>query len=230
MITELKFDFNELVIDQSRIIRAFGYEGDVLPEPFSDYLEQAMHDCIQLPDICGAFQIVNREMAARSRTSVFTEGLEFKVGKTLCSELAGSERLAFFICTAGKTISEKSERLLRGNDPALGYVYDVLGSAIAEAVSERIQGMLRSEVKKNGDKITNRYSPGYCHWHVDEQHQLFSLFNGSACGVSLTSSALMYPVKSVSGVIGIGKEVVFRDYQCELCSMKTCVFREMHDF
>ncbi|MCK7538940.1 MAG: hypothetical protein MZV63_52410 [Marinilabiliales bacterium] len=47
--------------------------------------------------------------------------------------------------------------------------------------------------------ITNRFSPGYCGWDVAEQHKLFSFFKDNFCGITLTESALMNPVKSVSG-------------------------------
>ena len=41
---------------------------------------------------------------------------------------------------------------------------------------------------------TNRFSPGYCGWHVNEQKLLFSLLPDNVCGITLNSSALMYPI------------------------------------
>ena len=228
MTTEKIFAFNELVIDRSQVVRVLGYQEGSLPEPFPEYLEQVLDECSKLEDIRGSFRIIDQLQMDGHKTSFFAEGLPFKVGKTIRQELEGSSRLALFVCTAGKTISEKSQQLLKGDDPVLGYVYDVLGSAIAEAVGDKVQQIIKLQAEKDGDRITNRYSPGYCHWHVEGQHQLFSLMGGSPCGVTLTPSALMYPVKSISGVIGIGKEVVFHDYQCELCNMQNCVFKEIH--
>ena len=197
----------------------------MLPEPFSGYLDKALHDCYLFEDIRASFRIVDPILIDESNTSIWAEDIEFKVGKTICKELKGSSRLAFFVGTAGKTISEKSSMLLEGEDPVLGYIYDILGSFITEAVCDRIQEMLKKEVSQNDEKITNRYSPGYCQWHVNEQHKLFSLFNDSTCGVTLTTTALMQPVKSISGVIGIGENVTFRKYQCELCGLKKCTSR-----
>jgi len=34
-------------------------------------------------------------------------------------------------------------------------------------------------------------------------------------------------VKSASGIIGLGAKVVYRDYTCEICSMKECLFRRV---
>jgi cobalamin-dependent methionine synthase I len=119
--------------------------------------------------------------------------------------------------------------MLKGENPVLGYVYDVLGSAIAEAAGDQIESFLKKEVAPEGEKITNRYSPGYCNWNVADQHKLFSLLGNSPCGVTLTESALMHPVKSISGVIGIGPTVKYRDYQCTLCLSENCVYRRVRE-
>jgi len=76
-----------------------------------------------------------------------------------------------------------------------------------------------------GMKITNRFSPGYCGWDVAEQHKLFSFFKDNFCGITLTESALMNPIKSVSGIIGIGRNVRYTAYQCKLCGDKNCIYR-----
>lgn len=157
----------------------------------------------------------------------FIRRVQLSVGKAVCNELKGSERLAFYVCTAGKTISEKSTSLLQGDDPVLGYVYDVLGSIITEAAGDRMQSFLKSGIEINGDQLTNRYSPGYCQWPVSDQHKLFSFFHENICGVSLTDSSLMHPVKSISGVIGIGKDVKYREYVCTLCSSSNCIYRKI---
>jgi hypothetical protein len=47
------------------------------------------------------------------------------------------------------------------------------------------------------------------------------------CGIRLTPSALMDPVKSVSGFIGIGNDVRFNPYTCNLCDMKDCIYRKV---
>ncbi len=224
--TTIKFNFEELVIDQDQIKRLLGYDSGSLPEPFAGYLEDVKRGCYRLTDICGAYQIFDQVELTKSKKSIFVNDLEFSVGPTIRAELKGSEKLAFFVCTAGATLSKKAVTLLQGDDPVLGYVYDVFGSAIAEAVGGKIQQMIREEVQMQGLQITNRYSPGYCHWDVVDQHKLFRLLGGNPCGVGLTPSSLMNPVKSISGVIGIGKDVQYRDYQCDLCQMKNCVYKK----
>jgi len=224
--TTIKFGFEELVIDYDQITKLLGYDQVSLPETFFGYFESVKQGCCQLTDICGTYQIFDQVELANSRKKILVNEVEFSVGPKIWAELEGSEKLAFFVCTAGATLSKQAVTLLRGEDPVLGYVYDLFGSAIAEAVGDKVQQMIHREVRKEGMQITNRYSPGYCHWDVVDQHELFRLVGGTPCGVSLTPSALMNPVKSISGVIGIGKNVDYRDYQCELCQMKNCLYRK----
>ena len=226
MIAEFNFRFNELVIDRQEIVKILGYANTPLPSPFDKFLEEAMLYSEGLNDIMGIYRIIDNIEVNGYDYLIVAADQKFKIGKTLSIELRGSERLAFFICTSGNSICEKSGRLMKGEDPVLGYLYDLLGSAIAEAAADRLQDVLKQEVEKNGQKITNRYSPGYCHWNVSDQHNLFSLFQGIPCGVTLTPSSLMQPTKSISGVIGIGKNVKYREYRCELCSSKDCVYRK----
>ena len=58
-------------------------------------------------------------------------------------------------------------------------------------------------------------------WPLGEQRQLFFLFGDvkQAIGVELTESFLMYPVKSVSGII-FPTEVNYEN--CQLCPRENC--------
>lgn len=223
MTTELNFQFEELGIDQKRLMKNLGFEEDQLHEPFSSYLKQVNQECSSLHDIRASFVIIDQIEIRRN--TVAANGLEFRVGNTIGEELTGSQKLAFFVCTAGQEISDRATGLLQGEDPVLGYVYDAMGSELVEAVGNKIQQMIQEVAAQEGLKITNRYSPGYCHWAVADQQKIFSILNGKTCGIALNESSLMYPVKSISGVIGIGKEVAYHDYQCRLCKLENCVYR-----
>ena len=110
-----------------------------------------------------------------------------------------------------------------------GYVYDVIGSEIVEAACDLMQAELENAAVASGNKITNRYSPGYCGWNVSEQHKLFQLIPYNYCGIKLNESALMDPEKSVSGFIGIGENVKNNAYMCKICDMKDCIYRKLKE-
>jgi hypothetical protein len=62
---------------------------------------------------------------------------------------------------------------------------------------------------------------------VKDQFKLFSLLPENFCGIRLTDSALMIPIKSVSGIIGIGENVERKNYPCEICNMKDCYRKKL---
>lgn len=100
------------------------------------------------------------------------------------------------------------------------FIWDILGSCIAEATGDIMEKFVETELP--GIPHTNRFSPGYCEWHVNEQKLLFSLLPDNVCGITLNSSALMYPIKSISGVIGSGLHVDTRKYGCQFCELDNC--------
>jgi len=73
-------------------------------------------------------------------------------------------------------------------------------------------------------KSPDLFSPGYCNWSMAEQQKLFSLLPPGFCGIQLSPSSLMHPIKSVSGIIGIGTSCKQKGYQCEWCNDKDCIY------
>jgi cobalamin-dependent methionine synthase I len=123
----------------------------------------------------------------------------------------------------------RSRAAMKEGDLLTGYIYDVIGSEIADAAADLMQESLKEAMASEGRKITNRYSPGYCGWDVAEQHKLFQLMPDNYCGIKLNTSALMDPEKSISGFIGIGEHVRYNQYTCGLCDMKDCIYRKVKD-
>ena len=159
MIKEFTFQFSDLVINRSDMEAVLGFPGGC-PEPFHSYLDEVLQFAEKLQDIRASYRIVDDIEMKSKGTLLLAGGVEFHVGRMIKREIRNSRRVAFFVCTAGELISTKSKSLLAGDDPALGYLYDVAGSFIAEAAGDRMQQMLAGELAATGEKMTNRYSPG----------------------------------------------------------------------
>lgn len=150
----------------------------------------------------------------------------FSLNTLVASALYGSEEVALFIGTCGSEIEHYSKRLIKDGNSLEGLIVDLIGSEIAEGVAEYIHGKLSSDMELKGWKTTNRYSPGYCNWPVSDQQMLFALMENNLSGVGLTDSSLMIPIKSVSGIIGLGAKVIKRDYGCARCEADHCLYRD----
>lgn len=223
MVYEKTYQFDDLEIDSQILFSLLGYPNGDLPEPFDSYLAEGLEEAAKICQVKGAYVISENVRISSGKIEV--DGVEFNIGRRIARELKNSQGVAFIICTAGEQISKRSKQLMAGENPVLGYVFDLIGSQIAESAADRLQNELAQLFDSDGLKITNRYSPGYCDWNVAEQHQLFSFFPEGCCGIRLTESALMDPVKSVSGIIGWGPDVSFRNYMCDLCGKEDCLQR-----
>ncbi|NPA37252.1 MAG: methionine synthase, partial [Chlorobi bacterium] len=92
-------------------------------------------------------------------------------------------------------------------------------SKAAEYIRDKVSGL------GNG-KVTNTISPGNCGWPVEEQEKLLGLLPESFLGITLNSSGMMYPVKSLSGIIGTGEKVKFKQTECRYCRSRNCPYRK----
>lgn len=148
------------------------------------------------------------------------------IGRIISRQLRGSSAFAFFVATAGMEFENLQEQLKTEGDMVSIFIADAMGSVIAEKAADCMELALQKTLASSGLKHTNRFSPGYCGWHVSQQHLLFSHFpTPQPCGITLSESSLMTPIKSVSGIIGIGATVRHLDYTCGLCDYKDCYKR-----
>lgn len=220
------YSFKELGITIGDIEEAMGYGIGQSPEPFPDMIAMALDQCAELCDIRGSL-VVSDNFSLVTTGSIVVEGVTFDIGKKIARQLRNAEGGALFICTAGAGIGEKSRELMAAGNLIEGYILDVIGSVTVDAAIDKIMDSYESELVNSSGKITNRYSPGYCGWALSEQKQLFTLFPNNQCGIRLSDSCLMNPIKSVSGVFCFGANVKKMAYECQMCELKTCIYREI---
>ncbi len=229
MMHNFQFYFQELAIQKESIGELLGFDKQDIPEPFQSYIDEAFAEAQQLCSIRGAVLFFNQFHFSPDYSSFALAGKNFECGKLIGHELKSASQLGFFLCTAGDGISQRSQQLLHGDDPAKGYVFDVLGSLTVETAMDRIQKQLEIQFRNENMQLSNRYSPGYCDWHVQDQHKLFSLFPENQCNITLNQSALMHPIKSTSGIMAAGPNVTFHEHRCNHCNSSTCIYRNLRN-
>jgi hypothetical protein len=202
-----------------------GYEPGTAPETVTLLIGEILEELMTIGECRAEYRLFDDISLDTGRKTIGIGGIVFNVKPIIFRQVKEADGAALFICTAGPLIGEMSRRYMQEGDLLKGYVYDVIGSEIVENAADRMQEDLRDTAATAGKLITNRFSPGYCGWDVAEQHNLFSFFRDNFCGITLTESALMNPVKSVSGLIGIGANVRYAPYQCKMCDDKNCIYR-----
>jgi len=223
------FDFKDLRINASQIESILGYkEGEDL-EIVNEIIKEIINESHEFCSIKAEYKIYEGINFFSSDKSIEVNKINFQIKKIVYGQIKKSDSIALFLCTAGAETGIRGKNAMYGGDPLKGYIYDVFGSVIVDAAADLMQEELGKSVFSYGRKITNRYSPGYCGWDVAEQHKLFQLVPDNYCGIRLTDSALMDPIKSISGIIGIGEGVKYNPYTCNLCDLKDCTYRNIKE-
>jgi len=221
-------DKTRIRIDPLEMLRLLGEQQGIIETHTRSLVEQYMAECLLISSPAGAFVLVEA-LDSASLEEITIPGLTFNSGKIIHKMLRYSEKYALFQVTAGPEPEKLARTLITEGNYLEGYIVDLVASALVDSVADQIQEQVRNMAKESNLRITNRYSPGYCSWNVEEQQKLFSLFPEGCWGISLTESSLMTPVKSISGIIGMGTKVKYRDYTCEICPMLNCQFRKVRD-
>ncbi|MFW5781510.1 MAG: vitamin B12 dependent-methionine synthase activation domain-containing protein [Bacteroidota bacterium] len=222
---KFSFPYTELFPESRELYEIIGKNGDdgtfsLVEEDFEILKKEISPDAVAEGGffITSDFNIKDNSLTALDK--------KFQPEKIILKQIQKSSSLAFFICTAGYSISNYSKDCMNNGNPLRGYIADMTGSMIVEKCMDKGEEILLEMLYKNNLKITNRFSPGYCGWNTIEQHKLFDLFPPEFCGVTLTSSALMQPIKSISGIIGIGENVKKKGYTCSFCKDIECFYRK----
>jgi hypothetical protein len=138
---------------------------------------------------------------------------------------AGSQFLALFAVTLGEAVSSRIRDLFAARELAEGYLLDQIASFTADALAQASARRFEAAVGAPGLAVLP-YSPGYCGWAVSGQHALFGRLRPDEIGITVNDSALMQPVKSVSGVL-IAAPVAVHTFEprfacCAACTTMEC--------
>jgi hypothetical protein len=220
-----ELNLSDLPLTTEVLLRGLGYNSIEAPHEVEVMTGEVLGLLFDHVDIRCGYAIVEPEMLHLGVETIKCGTMEFHTGSIITKRLRNSEALAVYATTAGAPLDAWAAEHFSAGDPLKGFLIDSAGSEIAELAADWLEQRVAGDAAAKGWQTTNRYSPGYCEWHLREQHKLFSLLHDRFCGIALTESALMLPKKSTSGLIGLGADVKREDYQCSICELKDCFRR-----
>lgn len=163
-------------------------------------LDKVQEDAVNLIKPKGIFEEVEVGVFGE-KISFGYQGKAYEIkSKKLASRLAKASSAILFIVTIGPEIEEKVSSHTKEGNYTLALAYDAVGSALAEGLAEAAEKYLQSLFSDS--EILPRYSPGYGDLELGVQKILFEILKPESIGVTLTSSFMMKPRKSVSAICG----------------------------
>lgn len=225
MVKTAQPSFQQLDITLSEIYDAMGYTEGVLPDPvIVGIVESVLHETAMIVKPRYMYRWLPATLHGGGVVNI--GGTQFTTGRIITSYLSGITDACVFIGTAGLEYEDYLHQLKHEGDIIKEFVADSIGSVIAEKCVSLISAELDTLLPDQ--KHTLPYSPGYCGWNISEQKLLFSIMpDSTGCGVTLSDSFLMNPIKSVSGFIGIGTEIKPQPYKCQICANPHCYKRKL---
>jgi hypothetical protein len=218
-------DFSGLKIEPATIEDFIGFIPGGAPEPFPDIISGILSQADEKIRPIGGYAVFDSIFVDKINKKIHINDVVFNTHSIVTRHLDKATSIAVFACTAGKDVSRWAAEYNQKGNPIHAYIVDSLGSVAVEKAMNLIQEKLKVQMHEMGLHITNRYNPGYCGWETSEQKLLFGLLPAEFCGIKLTESLLMKPIKSVSGIIGIGEGVSYKKYTCNYCKDTHCLYR-----
>jgi hypothetical protein len=139
-------------------------------------------------------------------------------GPLIARQLSRAREVVAAVATIGDLLETNVDRI-SGRDLPYALALDGLGSAAVEALALAVHGHLRNLAGEDGMRATIPFSPGMEGWPLETgQRQVFGLFDVAPAGVWLGAQGMMRPRKSLSMVVGLGREVFDGGRTCDHCA------------
>lgn len=159
--------------------------------------------------------------------SICVDGINLMCGKKIVSLLVGSHKIAVVICTLGQAIMNLYTQYRTTENYLDAYLCDTIANIAIEKLSTSVRERLyKQEALPYSWGMSSNFSPGDNEWDIKEQNKILSLFSELSCPVTLTSSCLMQPLKSLSFMVGIGPGLHCTKSKCQLCGLKECSYKK----
>ena len=217
----------DLTLDRAEILRMQGYRDPSLASPA---VREILEACLAEGQGLLQPQTWHRRVgiAGTEGGRVLVEDGPVFTSKGLARVLGSSRELVVFLVTIGSALERAVQRNTAEGDYPVALMLDAVGSVAVEVLADRVQRAVEADARAIQAGCSNRYCPGYGDWDVRDQGALFDLLCGDEADVTvrLNDSSLMSPLKSLSGVIGLGEGVHrIAESPCHLCAKPNCLMR-----
>jgi len=223
----------QLKIDKDEVLRYHGYSKKKVKNPNQSILqitEEEIERGYNLFEPQGIYSSTKIKQISFSDGRVdLKNGFSLNFSNSIINLLKGTSYLVLGVVTIGSSLENKvSEFFTQGEYPR-AVALDAVGTVAVESLSRYIRNLVCQEAKEQYFKTTRYFSPGYGDWDISQQKDIFKIIPTNKIGVSLTESCMILPRKSLSWIIGIGKDIgmlLKEKDACKICLAENCQFRK----
>ncbi len=156
-------------------------------------------------------------------------------GMKIGSHLAGCDKVILLAATVGDAIEETVTAQFAAGEYAASVLLDAAATAAVEQIANAMEKAIKPKAAAKGYGMRWRFSPGYGDWPIEQQPELIRLSRAADIGISLSSSLMLVPRKSITAIIGLYKEdksttaasIANHANGCAACHKEDCPARKI---
>lgn len=131
-----------------------------------------------------------------------------KLNSTLVSHyLWQATHLAFGVCTLGDNLSRHMRKYFDDNKQLQAVLLDEVGTLLLYKLSDHFEDMLCRQAGTMGLQASGAFNPGDEGFDIRLQGAVLDLAGGDNIGVTLQGRGILVPHKSMTAVIGLGRNM-----------------------
>lgn len=207
----------DLKVDIEEVARYLGYKGGKMDFETMVAVEEAQQ---KLADIATAKFTYRRFSLERHGETLELANTNFALtGFDIKALLAECDACLLVAVTLGISV----DGLIRKSqivDMAEAVVADACASSMVECLCNDVEAQLKADYAQENLYFTDRFSPGYGDMPLECQSGFCQLLESSKnIGLTVSTSGIMLPAKSITAVIGLAKKPQKMKLKgCEYCS------------
>jgi len=205
--------------NETEILRYAGVGGK-LPQ-----IDQLLKECLGEAENTLTYNVCYSELPVNLAGDLISLGFAKVRSKSLSINLNGCDRIVLFAATVGIGIDRLIARYGRIS-PTKALLFQAIGAERIESLCCAFNSDITEKYRLSSMFTKPRFSPGYGDMPLEFQRDIFRVLDcPRKLGLTLTDSLLMSPSKSVTAIIGVGREECSAPVGCSLCGKKDCVYR-----
>lgn len=204
---------------QSETLRYLGYKGNTPDEQIAELVDNCLAELSHISTPRSLYKLCEVERGDSLLIATIAT-----TSASLARHLDGCDRAVIFAATLGSDV----DLLLRRSsltDMSRTVVLQAAATALLEQYCDEVCGELSSSLLGDGLLLRPRFSPGYGDLALDCQRDILAILACSRIGLASTDSLMLTPSKSVTAIIGAGREPFCHRGGCESCGKTDCNFR-----
>ncbi len=201
---------------EKEILRYAGCKGE------NEEISALLKECLSEAKEKLTYKVCYRELAIKTDDDICDFEVFCVQSEKLAHTLCDCERVILFAATVGVGIDRlitKHSRL----SPSKALMLQAIGAERIEALCNTFCTDIKREYNS---ELKPRFSPGYGDLPLSVQKDIFAVLDcEKRIGLTLNSSLVMSPTKSVTAFVGLSSAENISSNKCSLCEKADCTFR-----